>query len=439
LPQDQHIPSIDDPARPNRKTLAIDPPDPGQTVETGNPEGGILLYGDKYDRDKFALLNDSEFTELLSSIEGVGVEEFFIIYEELKDVIPPGELDIAISSPDNIFALLKEAVAHVLGGDSAAAIPLLTEINAQTVALSELISNATPNSHAYLVQVSSKYVTLLNEKFKAIFDYLILLINANIALTEENERLKREVEELRRKNEELTNALRRLTAPEPFGFHVSPELFTVETIQGPVALQPGIAYEVVVCGSTGATVAEPGVGFENDFTITRDADISSTKWFITPHDTLRGKTAYVTFKDVQGGSTVDTENVVFTMPPTPSGGALTLSNNVVTLYYLKNEYRTSEDAWKTFSDYGYVEEKNIDVFNAVPPITYVIDTDLPSRPYIVEIVPTNEKVSVVSIQALTSGDFPNSLRMVDSIGQLGVVSVKVIEIDLNDPFLPPPE
>jgi len=414
-------------------------PDSGDEVQTDNPENGITLVGDEYDRSKFALLNDLEFTELLSSIEGVGINEFFIIYEELKDKIPGGTLDVMISidgSPDDVLNLLRDAVGYIRKGDAEQATKTLVKIKNQTQKLSDVLLNATSNSHAYLVEKSSKYVAELNKKFKAIFDYLLLLIDQNISLTEEVAALKEEVEDLKDKNEELTNRLRKLLSPEPSGFHVTPELLTIETMGGYMIFQPGKEYQIVVCGSEGVTSALPGRGFETEFTIRKPTIEGSTIWSITPHETLRGKTAYVTFRDTVGGDTiVGLENVVFSFDAQQAG--LFTAPSEVTVHYLATQYRNDPDAWAWFNE-RYSEWVVFKTRNGIGPFSVEIE---PPGEYFYRVeydISSLGPDAAFKVIALNPGWAPQTLRIRSSDAQEVFVSVRVTGVTPYSTPPPPP-
>ena len=160
----------------------------------------IVLRGDKYSRHDFNVLNDAEFTELLSSIEGIGVSEFFSLYEELKSVIPNGTLDIAFSvdsaTSGSVFRLIDEILTVLKPEDNAEFTALMTELRDKIGSLTSAISNATPESHAYLVQTSMPYVDELNKRFSAVFDRIIELMLENANLRAENAALKAEIAEL---------------------------------------------------------------------------------------------------------------------------------------------------------------------------------------------------------------------------------------------------
>lgn len=286
--------------------------------------GATVLIGDAFDRDRFVRMNDAEFTELVSSVEGIGISQFFYLYEQLKDRIPSGSLgfDLIVEFDDamNVFSQAEGLVNNLRSAiDVGVTRPeefaaLLENAKSKYQALIDRVSkletlfkDVQPMSHAYLVANSLPLVTAIQLKFKAIFDTMVVLLDRNkdllaqvAALQEENEALKRQVKE-------LSIVILRLTGPPVSGFVVTPDLFTTKTMGK--AWKAGDVVRITVCGSNYPTFSA-AEGTSALFKLTR---VNQYDWDIKTNPELVGMTTYITVMDEQ--TPPSTEELVFVFPP----------------------------------------------------------------------------------------------------------------------------
>lgn len=338
--------------------------------------GGIVepkltdLSGDAYNRQDLAVLNDAEFTELLSSIEGIGVPEFFSLYEELKDIIPGGTLDISFevdaTASGSTFNLIDDAVNAIKVNDLARFSSDMVVLRGKIGSLTDALSNPTPQSHAYLITTSAPYVVELNKRFKAVFDRITELMIENANLRAENDALLAEIAELKKQITQLNDLIIKLTAPPSSGFQIVPDVFTIDT-QGPT-WKAGDAVEIVVCGSADYTFVA-GKGYEGKFKWYQTQ--ASSRWTIITDRSLVGQTAYISAIANDAPSQIaskPSEQIVFVFPPAPEPeqpSALQSSAGTSIQLFLPDETTN----WEDFLGAGYTNIIVSTIIGGTPPYT----------------------------------------------------------------------
>lgn len=366
---------------------------PTQTIadQDFSSDTAYILGGDKFDRRKFEALNDSEFTELISSIEGIGIAEFFSIYEELKDQIPGGNGDFLIGLTDfdeakvnrlvtqwfNFFDYLKTVQANPKYPAEEVIVDINERVSGFMTGFSELLDSikkisdliivdpGQEQTHAYLVANSLPRVVNMLEKFKAIFNALVALMESNQELILENERLRRENASLKKQVEQLNDIILKLTAATSSTFQVIPDLFTTET--GGSVFKAGNMVQVVVCGSADYAFA-PGRGFESGFVINKVAGTSIHN--ITTKPWLEGQTAYITATSNETPKA--TEQIVFVFPgktTTEPGLADNVPGSVIVLYLPD---ATSD--MNTFLERGYKNSFDVIIDGGTHPYSIINST-----------------------------------------------------------------
>ena len=449
---------------PSEKQFAVTTPTvfPEGVFVVQPSKGGTkltVLSGDEYSRTDFANLNDPEFTELLSSIEGIGVNEFFLLYEELKQIIPPGSLNIAFETTstertDNVFTDIEQAMVALRSQDFEIFNAIMDSVRDKVSALTTAISGAQPGTHAWLVQSSIPFITQLNTRFNDIFNYIVELLKQNADLREELTSLKQENEELKEQVKRLTDLILKLTAPESSGFQIVPDVFTTDTVGS--LWGAGQSVTLVVCGSsmyefspgkdfTGGPVI---AGAANPITPTTERpgldfaweQLSGTsKWIIYTSDKLAGKTAYITatsLNEPTKASSAPTEQIVFVFPggaSQPPGTSLLKSDLGTTIQLqipIKGPNNEDTNIVK-FAAQGNATRRLVTITGGTGPYTYRNnagggDT---SGFYSVESF-INEGGNVVKavLFAKQNGDIASALTIRDAVGRTLDIRVVVTSI-----------
>lgn len=304
-----------------------------------------MLSGDLYDRQKFYALNDNSFTELVSSIEGIGVQEFFTLYQELKNTIPVGSADLVLSVGDSVFndilttmGSIAVAINNPSGADLAGLTEHLQALIAQIQGLNSfvVVDNNDTASLSFLIADALTLVPSLNDKFQRLFDYIIALLTANADLTNQNATLTAQVATLQSQVGQLTVTINKLTSAD-IGFHAEPDFFSV--ISNPLIV-PGVTVQLVVCGSANYQFHVPAE-FQNVFTIAPTTP--APKHTISTNVKFDGNYAYFSIVNADPSTGVGVTDTVFfefptkliTLPPgTPTTLTTNILNNNIILYVL---------------------------------------------------------------------------------------------------------
>ena len=290
------------------------------------------LEGDLYDRQKFYNLNDNSFTELVSSIEGIGVQEFFTLYQDLKSTIPVGSADLIVSVGDSLFNDILATVQSIgvaINQPSGADLTGLTEhLNTLVSQISQLnnfvvVANGDSSSLSFLVADALTLIPSLNDKFKRLFDYIISILTSNADLTNQNAILQAKIATLTAQIGQLTLTISKLTSTD-VGFHSEPDLFS--TVSNPLIV-PGVTVQLVVCGSSNYTFDVPAE-FQNVFTISPMTP--SPKHTVYTNVRFGGNYAYFSIVNNDPTTGLGLSDTVFFEFPTKSviGGAQTLITNI---------------------------------------------------------------------------------------------------------------
>jgi len=398
------------------------------TVTSSTQPKLSVLSGDKYDRPEFNVLNDSEFTELLSSIEGIGVSEFFTLYEELKGDILEGTLDIGFSTlgEGNVFSLIEDAIDELRSGNYKGFSGRLDILIKQVGLFTEAFSNATPGTHAYLVQSSSRLVEELNTRFTALFNLLVGLMEENAELKAQLDTLTQENGELKKQVAQLNNLIIKLTSPDSSGFQVVPDIFSVN--DSGVNFRAGDTVDVTVNGSTKYFFASdpryPGMFTWDEYTGNKIRKIKTDP-------RMAGITSYITVvaEDAPTKTSVlSTEQIVFIFPSVVVEPTSSLSSDVGTDIQLWLP-RTSSDI-QSFNAQGYKSFITITISGGVGPYTYtnnVLGGNVGGF-YKVEGLTNSGNTATVSLRAIRDGNVASALTIRDSVGALVRLNVVVKSI-----------
>lgn len=338
-----------------------------------------ILNTDAYNKSNFKTINDGEFTELISSIEGIGIEEFFVLYEELYDQIPSGSLDVGLDFDGDRSIILQISTAAnklklaLIGDDRVETVRSLRSVRAAMEIINEhfknittLLTDADPKTHAYLVQQSSLKVITLSTQFQALFDYIILLSSSYEMLVAEVEVLKIENDDLKEQIKQLNDLLLKLMAPDSSGFQVAPDLFSIETVGS--NWRAGQSVQVIVCGSADYTFTAPS-RFSGKFTWNQIEGTS--KWRILTHPSLAGQVAYISVVSNEPTQLAarPSEQIVFVFPANEVPSVLQSSAGELIQLQVPDATTDPED----FTRAGYRNTLITRIAGGTPPYTLRIN------------------------------------------------------------------
>jgi hypothetical protein len=360
---------------------------PAYTQEDVDAVGLVTLQGDKYDKNKFAVLNDLEFTELVSSIEGIGIDEFFVLYEELKDSIEGGsvnfDLMVEMNNPNSVLVEAQSIVNNLRDalklGDSDPTLynEILRNTRTQYQSLidkvsklQDLFKDADPKTHAYLVANSLPYVVEINRKFKAIFDFIVVLLDQNAELIQQVADLQTENESLKQQVKQLNDLVLKLMGPGVSGFQVIPNLYTKDALQGTVWVA-GSSAQLVVCGSSqyyfGPTRAEGQKEYTSPEGISFVQRKGSSIWDVATPITLAGKMTYVSVNSYENPA--ESEQLVFVFPAPvviPPAGPL-VSSLGTNISLVIPDHPNDPDEVEEFYRQGYRSQVVTKITGGTPP------------------------------------------------------------------------